>query len=57
MNPFLAALIFETWAAKYDPEADAVTTQTYHNIVAQARPHTYAPMVPETFRGAKWGTR
>lgn len=57
MNPFLAALIFETWAAKYDPEADAVTTQTYHNIVAQARPHTYAPMVPEMFRGPKWGQR
>ncbi|MEV4037703.1 hypothetical protein [Streptomyces umbrinus] len=57
MNPFLAALIFETWAAKYDPEANAVTTQTYHNMLAPALPHIYAPMVPETFRGPKWGAR
>jgi hypothetical protein len=57
MNPFLAALIFETWAAKYDPNADAVTTQTYHNVLAVQLPHIYAPMVPETFRGPKWGTR
>ncbi|MEU1254810.1 hypothetical protein ABZ445_16170 [Streptomyces chartreusis] len=57
MNPFVARLIFETWAAQFDPEADASTTQAHHIIVQQAAPHLYAPMVPPTFRGPKWGTR
>ncbi|MDX2575920.1 hypothetical protein PV332_10550 [Streptomyces scabiei] len=57
MTPFLAALIFETWAAQFDAEADVTLTQAYHNVIAQERPHLYAPMVPETFRGPKWGRR
>ncbi|MEU1037669.1 hypothetical protein [Streptomyces sp. NPDC005907] len=57
MTPFIARLIFETWAAKYDPEADAETTPFHHIMIAQAEPHLYAPMVPETFRGPKWGQR
>ncbi|MFF3312497.1 hypothetical protein [Streptomyces sp. NPDC002952] len=57
MTPFLARLIFETWASKYDPEADASSTPFHHIMIAQQAPHLYAPMVPETFRGPKWGTR
>lgn len=57
MTPFLAALIFESWAEAYNPNANPSTVQAYHNVIAEELPHLYAPMVPETFRGPKWGTR
>jgi hypothetical protein len=57
MTRFLAEAIHALWAAQYDPEPDADTVQAYHTYVALMRPHTVAPMVPETFRGPKWGKR
>lgn len=57
MTPTLAALIFETWAEQYDPEPRGGHLMLAHVVVRRERPHLYAPMVPETFRGPKWGTR
>ncbi|MET9126925.1 hypothetical protein [Streptomyces sp. NPDC004528] len=57
MYPFLARAIFETWAAKYSRESDPSLMQAYHTLITLERPHTVAPMVPETFRGPKWGQR
>ncbi|MEU3986102.1 hypothetical protein AB0F77_39600 [Streptomyces sp. NPDC026672] len=56
MYPFLAALLFETWAAQYDRPVRQLPMEC-HDLIAYERPHLYAPMVPETFRGPKWGTR
>ncbi|MEU1200144.1 hypothetical protein ABZ446_28515 [Streptomyces sp. NPDC005813] len=57
MTAFIARLIFETWAAQYDPEATSATTRDHHLVLSSVAPHLYAPMVPATFRGPKWGTR
>jgi hypothetical protein len=57
MTKSLASLIFQTWADQYDREADPATVQARHNILVTWAPHLYAPMVPETFRGPKWGMR
>lgn len=54
---FLAGLIFQTWADQYDREADHTAVQARHNLLSVYAPHLYAPMVPETFRGPKWGMR
>ncbi|MFJ3248347.1 hypothetical protein [Streptomyces sp. NPDC086782] len=56
MYPFLASVLFESWAVQYDRPARQVP-QEYHALIACERPHLYAPMVPETFRGPKWGQR
>jgi hypothetical protein len=57
MTRILARLIFETWAAQYNREDDTERTQMQHFVIQEQRPHLYAPMVPATFRGPKWGTR
>ncbi len=56
MYPFLASIIFEGWAAQYDRPVRQIP-QEWHNLIVLEQPHTYAPMVPETFRGPKWGMR
>jgi hypothetical protein len=57
MTKTLAALIYATWAAQYDPEADAVSVEAANLVIAEKIPHIFPPLVPETFRGPKWGTR
>jgi hypothetical protein len=57
MTRILARLIIETWAAQYNREDDTERTQMQHFVIQEQRPHLYAPMVPATFRGPKWGTR
>jgi hypothetical protein len=57
MTDVLARMLFETWAAQYDPEADADFVRQQHGVLSIVRPHLYAPMVPATFRGPKWGMR
>lgn len=57
MTKFLARLIFETWDAQFDVQPDVEWNREAHAVLREARPHLYAPMVPATFRGPKWGTR
>lgn len=57
MTKILARLIFETWAAQYDVQPDVGWNREAHAVLREARPHLYAPRVPATFRGPKWGTR
>ncbi|MEU3729972.1 hypothetical protein AB0E81_11265 [Streptomyces sp. NPDC033538] len=57
MTKILARMLFETWAAQYDPEADPDFVRQQHGVLSIMRPHLYPPQVPETFRGAEWGKR
>ena len=57
MNKFLAEVIHDLWAMQFEPEPDDSMRLAYSTYVTMMRPHTVAPMVPETFRGPKWGTR
>ncbi|MFE3144768.1 hypothetical protein [Streptomyces scopuliridis] len=57
MNKFLASLIYQAWAAQYDPRADHNTTKQWHRILITVMPHTYPPAVPAALRGPKWGRR
>ncbi|KUN16540.1 hypothetical protein AQJ23_44920 [Streptomyces antibioticus] len=63
MYPFLAEVLFETWAAQYDRTPQELTLRSperldlYSRLIAVERPHVLPPLVPETFRGPKWGQR
>ncbi|WP_432157786.1 hypothetical protein [Streptomyces sp. bgisy153] len=57
MSPTLAALITYTWSAQYDPQPHVGRLTLAHTVIRRERPHLYAPQVPETFRGPKWGQR
>ncbi|WP_157882413.1 hypothetical protein [Streptomyces silvensis] len=57
MTPTLARMLFETWAAQYDPKADVSFVRQQHGMLAIMRPHLYPPVVPESLRGPKWGQR
>lgn len=56
MHPFLAGVLFETWAAQFDRPVTPVPSE-YHPFLATECPHIYPPAVPATFRGLKWGQR
>ncbi|MGV9546828.1 hypothetical protein [Streptomyces ardesiacus] len=57
MTKILARMLFETWAAQYNPEADPDFVRQQHGVLSIVCPHTYPPQVPETFRGPEWGKR
>ncbi|MBT2412665.1 hypothetical protein J7I94_19215 [Streptomyces sp. ISL-12] len=57
MTDVLARMLFETWAAQYDPKADAGFVRQQHGVLSTVCPHLYPPQVPATFRGPKWGKR
>lgn len=57
MSNLIARMLFETWAAQYDPEADPDFVRQQHDVLSILRPYLYPPQVPETFCGPEWGKR
>lgn len=55
MNDTIARIIFEEWASQFVRPTGSLPRRT--DFLRTAYPHTYAPQVPATFRGPKWGQR
>ncbi|GAA3018589.1 hypothetical protein [Streptomyces fulvorobeus] len=55
MNDTIARIVFEEWAAQFVRPEGSMPRRT--DFLRTAFPHTYAPAVPVTLRGPKWGTR
>ncbi|GGX26770.1 hypothetical protein [Streptomyces chryseus] len=56
MTKTVATIAFEEWAAQFE-RPRTLPNQLRRRFLRSALPHTYAPAVPETFRGSKWGMR
>ncbi|WP_158716612.1 hypothetical protein [Streptomyces sp. NRRL F-5630] len=57
MNKYTRRLVFRRWAVQFDRPVNPHLVHEANAALMQEFPHLFAPDVPETFRGPKWGTR